>query len=579
MTRRTWWLLALLVGGLALAAAANSLPNGFAYDDVYVIEKQPRMHSLRGWWREFGMTYWLSEGGKAGDGYRPLTILAFKAQWVAGGGNPAVFHGVNVALHVAGAVAVFWLACAALPLAAAWIAAALYAVHPVHVEAIANVVGQSELVVALLLTVATALYVHGRAAGPLGAARWGVIGGLYAIAMLFKEHAITLIALIALAELTIVADRSPLRARWTRLRPALLALTVVAAAYLWARSRVVVGTSGFEPYIVFQGLDTSTGDRILTMIGASTEWVRLLLWPARLMTEYAPPYIEVAQGLSIAQLPGLLVLLGVLGLLVATWRRSPGTALGLGWLVITLLPASNFVLPAGFIIAERTLLLPSAGAMIALATVVPWAYARLETRRAAQWAAAAGVVVLLALGLARSYTRNPVWRDNATLFGQAVQDSPESYRAHFMLGTHLFESGRLQEGETHYRHALRLFPYDPLMAIALAERYRGAGMCAPALPLYEWFFAMEPTATRGHLGMAQCLLLSYRFDEAREAALRSIRVGGRVRPARELIAAAMAARDSLRARSERELPSVTQSAPPSAPQSGPPLVVAPPSVQ
>ncbi len=551
MTSRARWLLALVIGALALGASANSLPNAFAYDDVYVIEKQPRMHSLDGWWREFGTTYWLSEGGKAGDAYRPLTILAFKTEWVLGAGNPMVFHAVNVALHVVTAVAVFWLACGVLPLAAAWIAAALYAVHPVHVEAIANVVGQSELVVALLLTVATALYVHGRAAGPLGAGRWTAIGALYAVGMLFKEHGITLIAVLLLAELTVVADRAPLRARLARMRLPLLALTVVALAYLWARSRVVVGMSGFQPYVVFEALNLSTTNRILTMIGAAPEWLRLFLWPARLMTEYTPPYMDVAQGVSVSQVPGLLVLLGILGLAVATWRRSPTTAFGIGWLVVTLLPASNFVVPAGFIIAERTLLLPSVGALIALSSVVPWLYARLEARRVMQSAAAAVVAVLIALGIARSVTRNPVWRDNGTLFRQAVEDSPESYRSHFMLGTYFFENGRLRDGETHFRHAFRLFPYDPLMAISLAEHYRGAGICAPAIPLYEWFFQLQPSANRGHLGFAQCLLVSYRYDEARAAALRSIRAGGKLGPARAIIVAANALRDSVAARRAR----------------------------
>ena len=82
--------------------------------------------------------------------------------------------------------------------------------------------------------------------------------------------------------------------------------------------------------------------------------------------------------------------------------------------------------------------------------------------------------------------------------------------------------------------------YDPLMAYALAEQYRGAGMCAPALPLYEWYFQMEPDAARGHIGQAQCLLLSLRLDEARAAALRAIRNGARVRTARQIIAASVA---------------------------------------
>jgi protein O-mannosyl-transferase len=552
MTRgRTWWVLALVVAALAVAASLSSAWNAFAYDDVYVVvNNAARMHTLDGWWREFGRTYWLTEGGGPGDGYRPFTILAFKAQWVLGAGNPMVFHVASIAVHTMTAVAVFWLAGGIVPPAAAWVAAAFYAVHPVHVEAIANVVGQSELAVGLLVTVAMGLYVHGRSAGPVSVKRWIAIAILFAAALLFKEHAITMLALVPLAEFTVVREREPWRSRLARLRMPWLVLVVIAVAYLWVRSVTVIG-SGFAPFIVFQSLDVSAGNRVLTMIGAAPEWLRLLLWPARLMTEYAPPYIGVAQGPAVSQLPGLLVLLGVVGLVAATWRRSPATAFGIAWAIITLSPSSNFLLPAGFIIAERTLLLPSVGAMIAVASVVPWLYARVEHNRLAQAAGVAAVLVLVVLGTARSHARNPVWRNNETLFRQAVVDAPESYRAHFMLGTHLFEQQRKTEGERHYRIAMRLFPYDPLMAYALAEQYRGAGMCAPAIPLYEWYFELEPDAGRGHLGHAQCLLLSMRLDEARAAALRGIRAGARVGLAREIIAAARAAGDSMAARRAR----------------------------
>jgi hypothetical protein len=549
MTRRTWWLLATVIAALALAAAANSVVNGFTYDDVYLIERSARMHTLDGWWREFAHTYWPEKTG--GEGYRPLTIIAYRIEWALGGGSPLPFHAANVGLHIAGAVAVFWLACAALPAGAAWIGAALYAVHPVHVEAIANVVGQSELAVALLLALAAALYLHGRRVGPIGRVRWVCITVLYALACLFKEHAIVLPALLLLAEVTVVGDKAPLRLRLVAMRPAYLVLTAVGVSYLWARSAVVIeGLGGFRPFVVFQALQLSNAHRVLTMVGAAPEWLRLFLWPARLITEYAPPYIDVAQGVSVTQLPGLLLLIGTLGLGLACRRRSPATAFGVGWLALTLLPTSNFIIPAGFIIAERTLLSPSIGAMFAVASAVPLLYERIEANAFARRMGAAVVLVLLALGVGRSTSRNRAWHDNETLFRQGVAETPDSYRAHFMLGMHLFENKHRAEAEKHSREALRLFPYDPVMIYALAEQYRAAGMCEPAIPLFRALFAIQPDAT-GHLGFAACLLETFHLDEARQEALAGVKVGAPVQRAREIIAAARQAADSLQARRAR----------------------------
>ena len=549
MTRRTWWITVVVIAALALLASANSVVNGYAYDDNYLIVRAARNHTLAGWWRDFASTYWPLEWG--GDGYRPLTTIVFRLQWVLGGGSPAVYHTVNVALHVLGTVAVLWLATAVLPFGAACVAAAFYAVHPVHVEAIANVVGQSELWVALLIVAAMTLYIRGRLIGPITPRRWTAICGLYATAALFKEHAIVLPALILLAEATVVTDRAPLVRRIVQMRVPLMLLVVIGLAYMLARSRVVLhGVSGFVPYLPFQVVRFTDTDRILTAVGVAPEWLRLLLWPARLATEYSPTYVEIAQGPSISQLPGLLVLLGVLGLAVVCWRRNPVTSFGIGWLVITLLPASNFLVPAGFIVAERTLLLPSAGAMIALASGIPWLYARLELNRVAQLSGAVVVVTLVALGAARSYSRNRVWKDNDTLFRQSVIDAPDSYRAHFLLGQHFFEQKRHHYGERHLRRAIELFP-DPVVMFDLAEHYREARWCEPAIPLYRTAFAMASNMRVSQYGLAVCLLETLNMDEARTTALSAMRWGASVREGREILAATKRGADSLAARRAR----------------------------
>jgi protein O-mannosyl-transferase len=548
-SRGGWWVAASLIAVLALAVSANSVGNGFVYDDVYAILRDPRVQSLDGWWTDFSTTYWAPRWG--GDGYRPLTRLAFRVAWAIGEGSPAPFHAMNLVVHVAGSVAMLWLACGVLPFAAAVVAAALYAVHPVHTEAIANAVGLAELAVAALVITACALYIHGRRAGPIGRARWIGIGGLYAVACGFKEHAIVLPGLILLAELTVVADGAPIRVRLRALRLPLLSLAVVGLAYLWARTSVVTGVSGFVPAIPFQTLKLTTANRILTMIGAAPEWFRLLHWPARLMSDYTPPYIDIAEGPSLVQLPGALLLIGTLGLAVVCWRRNPVTTFGILWAAITLLPASNFIIPAGILVAERTLMLPSVGAMIVVGSAIPVLYERVEQRRGLQLAGLGLVLVLLALGIARSVTRNRVWASNDTLFRQGVQDAPNNYRLHYLLGNHLLETGRPNEAFAHHQEALRLFPYDPMLPYVVAEGYRRVGRCEPAITLYRWAFELARSLRPNQLGLASCLLHTMQLDEARVVALDAIRHGARYRLARDLIRAADAAKDSLAVRGQR----------------------------
>lgn len=527
MKRRSWWWLAGSIALLAFAASATGLPNQFAYDDVYVIQKDARIHSLVHWWHLFADSYWSKTWG--GDGYRPLTILGFAVQWAIGHGSPLVFHIVNVALYMAMCVAVFWLLTGILPSVPAWIASALFAIHPVHVEAVANVVGQSELTVGLLLTLAMGLYIYGREQGPLSAWRQIAIAAMYGAAMLFKEHGITLVALVVLAEITVVRDSRPLRTRLVEMRPLLLGMVAVALGYLWARDVVLTGNlTGFHPFVPFQGLHLSSRDRILTMIGVSPEWFRLFFWPAHLTTEYAPPYIEIAQGVGLWQLPGLLLMLGTIGMFFATLRKAPAVAFGIGWVIVTMSPVSNLVLPAGFLIAERTLLFPSVGAMALVGALIPYAYERLAPRRL-EWAGAAVVAVLLVVGGWRSAERQKVWHDDDVLFKQAVIDAPDSYRSHFMLGAWYMQNKRLRDGEAEYSKGMQLFPFDPFMAFSFAENYRGWGICKPAINLYHWAIAIDSNIVVARPQLANCLLLDKQYQAAKTAAVDAVRHGGPVK--------------------------------------------------
>ena len=149
--------------------------------------------------RSFGETYWPTTRNAAL--YRPLTILAYQVQWAVGGADPLLFHTVNVILYAAVSAMVLRVAAEVMPFAAAWVAAALFAVHPVHVEAVGNVVGQAELWSSLTTLGALLAYLRGRRDGQrISRERGVIIAGLYFGGMLFKENAIVLPALLAAAD-------------------------------------------------------------------------------------------------------------------------------------------------------------------------------------------------------------------------------------------------------------------------------------------------------------------------------------------------------------------------------------------
>ena len=113
---------------LAIAASASGIVNGFTYDDRPVILDNPSMHDLHEWWRAFATSYWPQDWG--GDGYRPLTVLAFKLEYALSGGSPMAVHAANIALYALSAVLAFHLVRRILPEWCAWVVAALFAVHP-----------------------------------------------------------------------------------------------------------------------------------------------------------------------------------------------------------------------------------------------------------------------------------------------------------------------------------------------------------------------------------------------------------------------------------------------------------------
>jgi hypothetical protein len=514
VSRRNAWIGIAL---LAVAASITGVLNGFALDDVLVILRNPRLHSLARAWRVFAETYWpVAQGASL---YRPLSSLGFSVQWAIGGGSPVPFHVFSILLYAFACVAFYELAIPLVPPAAALAAAAIFAVHPLHVEAVANVVGQAEVWTALVIFVTVAWYIRARRRGPLRPSQIGGFALAYLVACGFKEHGIILPALLLVAEFTVT---EPGRSRWARLRslvPLMLTLAMTGAMFIVLRTAIIGGVKGAGLNELLRGQPFDT--RFFTMLRVIVEWVRLFFWPANLSADYSPHRITIATTFDSGMLPGVLVILGVTAIAVAVRQSKPAITFGILWAALALLIPSNLLVVTGFVLAERTLFLASAGVALCIGVVALDAWQAMAGRGPVITRAAVGVFCLILLaGLARSASRGPVWRDDDSLIRQTLEDAPSSYRAHWMMSFRLTELNRTSEALDEMDLAVMLGQRDDVMLLAYAgDLFSVAGRCPRALSLYRRALPLAAWNIQLRVNTSMCLLNIGKITEARSIAL------------------------------------------------------------
>ncbi|HET7025261.1 MAG TPA: hypothetical protein VFI39_08675 [Gemmatimonadales bacterium] len=481
-------------------------------DEIPIIEHYQMIHRSSGLWLPFFKPYWPPPFHP--DLYRPLSLVFFTLQWAAGEGAIWLFHLLNLVLYVLSVTAVWRLARLMLPEVGAWVAAAFFAVHPVHVEAVALSINQSETLVALLMVSAVGVYIDWRRhPEDRPRAPWMVLA-LYLVACLVKESAVVLPGLLLAAELTVITDPAPLLARMVRLRPWGLGMGLIASAFIGIRTLVLQGLVGSFLAEGLYGL--GWGGRVLTMLGVVPRWVTLMLWPAHLQEDYSPQEIVGTNHWGADQTLGALILFITVVLLIRSWRRRPVAAFGLLWFFVAIFPVSNVVVPTGIILAERTLFLPSIGVVLALGALVApirdrlLAGAGVLARRGA--VGVAGVV--LALGLIRSFTRMAVWHDPGALWGESMLDAPRSYRVNEAFAYLMQRIGRNDRFVYYMHEAIGFAGRSARLNSDLGNWYRNRNDCDSALPLYFESIRIGPDNEPTRASILACLFARGSYRQA-----------------------------------------------------------------
>jgi protein O-mannosyl-transferase len=411
---------------LTLAVYGNSFGLGFALDAVGLIKGDPRVHAAtaQNLALIFQNDYWWPSS--VDTLYRPLTTLSFLFNYavLGNGENAAGYHIVNVLLHTVNVLLVFQLASLLFrERKPALLAAALWAVHPVLTESVANIAGRADLLGTMAVLGGLLLYIRSESRWTAAALFVVTLAGLFS-----KESAAVLPGLMLLWDITYgVGLRGGGARRRASYGAVLSAVLVMLAVRYWVFSAAPVPEMPFvDNPLRWAGFATARWTAV-KMIGID---LLLLVFPLHLSSERGFDQISLATPTDLAAWLAFAAVAAILVAVIVRYRRDRLMFWAAGAFGIALLPVSNLVVTIGATMAERFLYLPS----IAFAIAVVALLERVQDRAPVRIAIAALIAVLAC----RTIMRNWDWQDNLTLVRADVRGAPRSARLQDMLAASLF---------------------------------------------------------------------------------------------------------------------------------------------
>jgi protein O-mannosyl-transferase len=439
-------LVAAIAGFLLFAI---TLRGGFAYDFNYMVAADHRLRDPSQWGQ-----FWKTRYGEGVDNlYRPLTSMVLALQsWLYGFDHPWRFHLLSILLHAGVCALVAEFARRLIGWRAALIAGLLYAVHPIHVEVLSDIVGQAEMMCALGTLGAMVLFLR----RPMTSLRAISIFFCFLLALLTKEQGMLLPLLLLVLWICIgprtlgEKDHKAMQLLSVLLCFSLSAYIIIREDLLklrfsWDRNFIEPATN---PLILSQGMD-----RLLMPVILLGRYTQLLIFPWRLLPDYSGNAIG-----SVAHTNDPYLWIGFLSVMlwiticaIATHQKNRPLLFCLLALGVTYGLVGNIVSLIGTNLAERLMYLPS----VFFLMIVAMGLAKLSTR----WLAPI-IALLIALGAWRSFTYAQIWNDRLNLYEYAVREQPGAIRMYSWLATEYLNGGQGDRAIATMQQAQQVMPQN-----------------------------------------------------------------------------------------------------------------------
>ena len=498
------WKVRALGGALMLAVFAvywGTLSAPFHYDDFYRIVEDSSMHRL---WPP------------GGSSNRPVLNLSLALNYVLSGESPHAFRLTNIVLHACSALLLFGVVRRTLhaprfesrlgssATMIAFSVALLWALHPLHTQAVTYIWQRSESMMGLFFL--ATLYCTVRLAEGQHRRRWGVAAILAFFAGLgTKEVMVTVVPVLIVYDAVLLAPsvREALRARW-RLYGTMCVTLLLASVAMMLWTQTTRGAVSAERYAASQP-------------GIVIDYLRLSFWPFPQCFDYArKPVAGFADAALPLSLLALLAAASLWGLRKRAWWGVAGF-----WFFVVLAPTSS-VVPINDLMVEYRMYLPLAGVVAVAIGVGHIVCRRLHIPG---WLPAG--LLALALG-ARTIQRNRVYDSNLALWRSVAETAPDNSRGHDMLGVWCATEGLLDEAEEHGRRAVKLDKRSVSARWNLGTTLGKQGNLAGALLHYRAGLKLDSSEAWRYAQKAELLVSMAELKGAESAYLRSIELDPKV---------------------------------------------------
>lgn len=486
---------------------------GFVFDDMLYITKDPRMKSLVGlgeiWTQITGAEYHYQY-----HQYYPMTVSAFWLQYWIWQDSSYGYHVVNVLLHAVNAV-LLWRVLYRVRVPGSWIAAAIFAVHPVHVQSVAWIT-ELKNVLSTLFYLSSALFLL-RFLNPVDSCLrgdvqvkdrrwvWYVLAfTLFIFALLSK----TATALLPVAMLLILWWKQDRWKQWGRYLAALAPMLAVGLAFLLT----TIYLESHYTSIRTNSNEMDLIDQFLVVGRALWFYAGKLIWPSPLTMIYPRWQINALDWWQ------WFYPITAVGTVAAIWalrhRNGKGSCVAVAYFVLAVAPVS-FV-KVGFTqhsyVADHWQYWSSMGLFVLGAagcgTVL------LRRMGVVQWAGRVAIAILLVALMGLTWQRTLAFENEETLWTDTLKYNPDSWQAHNSLGNVFKSQGRYNKAEHHYREALRIRPTMVGTIFNLGNLYVAKDELDRAIGYYNQALECVPNYVGPHINLGNVLLAQDKIDEA-----------------------------------------------------------------